>query len=159
MTAPSQPRDCPTITPYLGVRGAAAAIEFYQRAFGAEEVLRLASAAGLVAYAQIRIGDSMVLLSDEMAGSPQRSPSSLAGTSVAVRVYVDDVDACFARALAAGAVQLRGVADQFYGDRNGALRDPFGHVWIVSTHIEDLTPEQIAARLQSLHAVNTIGIA
>ena len=159
MTAPSQPRDCPTITPYLGVRGAAAAIEFYRRAFGAEEVLRLASAAGLVAYAQIRIGDSMVLLSDEMAGSPQRSPSSLAGTSVAVRVYVDDVDACFARALAAGAVQLRGVADQFYGDRNGALRDPFGHVWIVSTHIEDLTPGQIAARLQSLHAVNTIGIA
>lgn len=122
-------------------------------------MLRLASAAGLVAYAQIRIGDSMVLLSDEMAGSPQRSPSSLAGTSVAVRIYVDDVDACFARALAAGAVQLRGVADQFYGDRNGALRDPFGHVWIVSTHIEDLTPGQIAARLQSLHAVNTIGIA
>ncbi|MCG3171600.1 MAG: hypothetical protein CALGDGBN_03223 [Pseudomonadales bacterium] len=159
MTVPSQPHGCPTITPYLGVRGAAAAIEFYRRAFGAEEVLRLASAAGLVAYAQIRIGDSMVLLSDEMAGSPQRSPSSLAGTSVAVRVYVDDVDACFARALAAGAVQLRGVADQFYGDRNGALRDPFGHVWIVSTHIEDLTPGQIAARLQSLHAVNTIGIA
>ncbi len=141
------------------MRAAAAAIDFYRRAFGAEELLRLESAAGLVVYAQIRIGDSMVLLSDEMAGSPQRSPSSLAGTSVAVRLYVDDVDACFARALAAGAVQLRGVADQFYGDRNGALRDPFGHVWIVSTHIEDLTPGQIAARLQGLHAANTIGIA
>ena len=85
-------------------------------------------------------------------GSAQRSPALLAGTSVAVRLFVDDVDECFARALAAGAVQLRGVADQFYGDRNGALRDPFGHVWIVSTHIEDLTPEQIAARMRGLQA-------
>lgn len=159
MTASSQPLGHPTITPYLGVRGAAAAIDFYRRAFDAEEVLRLENAVGLVAYAQIRIGDSMLLLSDEMVGSPQRSPSSLAGTSVAVRLYVADVDACFARALAAGAVQLRGVADQFYGDRNGALRDPFGHVWIVSTHIDDLTPEQIAARMQGLRAisVNTLG--
>lgn len=159
MTMASQSRVCSTITPYLGVRGAVAAIDFYRRAFGAEEVLRLESASGLVTHAEIRIGDALLLLADEMVGSPQRSPSSLAGTSVAVRLYVDDVDACFARALAAGGVQLRGVADQFYGDRNGALRDPFGHVWIVATHIEDLTPEQVTVRLQALHAISGAGMA
>ena len=152
MTVSTQPGGCHSVTPYLSVRGAAAAIEFYRRAFGAQEVFRLAAYGGLVTHAEIRIGDSLILLADEMEGSAQRSPVALAGTSVGVRLYVDDVDACFARALAAGAVQLRGVTDQFYGDRNGALRDPFGHVWIVSTHIEDLTPEQIAARLQALRA-------
>ena len=149
----------PTITPYLGVRGAVAAIEFYRQAFHAVEVLRLETTDGLVSHAEIRIGDSLVLLADEMNGSPQQSPSSLAGTSVAVRLYVDDVDACFARALAAGGEQLRGVADQFYGDRNGALRDPFGHVWIVSTRVEDLTPEQIAVRLRGLQSAATISFA
>ena len=153
MTVKSQPEGIHTVTPYLSVRGAAAAIDFYRRAFGAEAVFRLAAGNGLVGHAEIRIGDSVILLADELGGSPQRSPSSLAGTSVAVRLFVDDVDACFARALAAGGVQLRGVADQFYGDRNGALRDPFGHVWIVGTHIEDLTPEQIAARMQALRVV------
>ncbi|MBP6381950.1 MAG: VOC family protein [Pseudomonadales bacterium] len=153
MTVKSQPEGIHTVTPYLSVRGAAAAIDFYRRAFGAEEVFRLDAGNGLVGHAEIRIGDSVILLADELGGSPQRSPSSLAGTSVAVRLFVDDVDACFARALAAGGVQLRGVADQFYGDRNGALRDPFGHVWIVGTHIEDLTPEQIAARMQALRVV------
>ena len=153
MTVKSQPEGIHTVTPYLSVRGAAAAIDFYRRAFGAEEVFRLDAGNGLVGHAEIRIGDSVMLLADELGGSPQRSPSSLAGTSVAVRLFVDDVDACFARALAAGGVQLRGVADQFYGDRNGALRDPFGHVWIVGTHIEDLTPEQIAARMQALRVV------
>jgi PhnB protein len=150
MTVKTQPAGVPTITPYLSVRGAARAIDFYQRAFGAVELYRLDAGNGLVGHAEIRIGDSVILLADELSGSPQRSPSSLAGTSVAVRLFVDDVDACFARALAAGGSQLRGVADQFYGDRNGALRDPFGHVWIVGTHIEDLTPEQIAARMQAL---------
>jgi PhnB protein len=150
MTVKTQPEGIHTVTPYLSVRGAAAAIDFYRRAFGAEEVFRLEAGNGLVGHAEIRIGDSVILLADELSGSPQRSPSSLAGTSVAVRLFVDDVDACFARALAAGGSQLRGVADQFYGDRNGALRDPFGHVWIVGTHIEDLTPEQIAARMQAL---------
>lgn len=153
MTVKTQPEGIHTVTPYLSVRGAAAAIDFYRRAFGAEEVFRLDAGNGLVGHAEIRIGDSVILLADELGGSPQRSPSSLAGTSVAVRLFVDDVDACFARALAAGGVQLRGVADQFYGDRNGALRDPFGHVWIVGTHIEDLTPEQIAARMQALRVV------
>ena len=153
MMVKSQPEGIHTVTPYLSVRGAAAAIDFYRRAFGAEEVFRLDAGNGLVGHAEIRIGDSVILLADELGGSPQRSPSSLAGTSVAVRLFVDDVDACFARALAAGGVQLRGVADQFYGDRNGALRDPFGHVWIVGTHIEDLTPEQIAARMQALRVV------
>ncbi len=159
MSLPSGPRRCPAITPYLSVRGAVAAIDFYRRAFGAEEVLRLETPAGFVTHAEIRIGEALVLLADEMTGSPQQSPSSLAGTSVAVRLYVDDVDACFARALAAGGVQLRGVTDQFYGDRNGALRDPFGHVWIVATHIEDLTPEQVAVRLQGLHALSLISFA
>ena len=153
MTVKTPAGRVPAITPYLSVRGAAAAIDFYRRAFGAEELYRLEAGNGLVGHAEIRIGDSVILLADELGGSPQRSPSSLAGTSVAVRLFVDDVDACFARALAAGGVQLRGVADQFYGDRNGALRDPFGHVWIVGTHIEDLTPEQIAARMQALRVV------
>jgi len=153
MTVKSQPEGIHTVTPYLSVRGAAAAIDFYRRAFGAEEVFRLDAGNGLVGHAEIRIGDSVILLADELGGSPQRSPSSLAGTATEVRLFVDDVDACFARALAAGGVQLRGVADQFYGDRNGALRDPFGHVWIVGTHIEDLTPEQIAARMQALRVV------
>lgn len=150
MTVRSQPGRVPAITPYLSVRGAAAAIDFYRRAFDAEELYRLDAGNGLVGHAEIRIGDSVILLADELSGGPQRSPASLAGTSVAVRLYVDDVDECFARALAAGGVQLRGVADQFYGDRNGALRDPFGHVWIVGTQIESLTPEQIEARMQAL---------
>ena len=152
MTVSTQPARCHAVTPYLSVRGAAAAIEFYRKAFGAHEVFRLPAGGGLVGHAEIRIGDSVILLADEMDGSTQRSPATLAGTSVGVRLYVDDVDACFARALAAGAVRLRSVADQFYGDRNGALRDPFGHVWIVSTHVEDLTPEQITARMRALHA-------
>jgi len=152
MTSSTEPRQGPAVTPYLSVRGAAAAIDFYRRAFGAVELFRLAARGGLVTHAEMRIGDSVILLADEMEGSVQRSPAALAGTSVAVRLYVDEVDECFSRAIAAGAVQLRGVADQFYGERNGALRDPFGHVWIVSARIEELTPEQIEARLQALHA-------
>ncbi|MFO1324671.1 MAG: VOC family protein [Burkholderiales bacterium] len=139
-----------SVTPYLIVDGAARAIEFYKKAFGAEELLRLPMPGGRIAHAEVKIGDSPVMLADEtdQYGGPQsgeRGPISL-------MIYVKDVDRIFAQALAAGAKEERPVADQFYGDRTGTLVDPFGHVWSIATHVEDVAPDEIDRRFAKLTA-------
>lgn len=147
MTIPFQPPGYHSVTPYLIVRGAAKALEFYARAFGAKEKLRLPMGE-LVGHAEILIGDSHVMLADE---TPEhRGPQALGGTPVSLMIYTKDVDAMFARAIAAGARQVRPVANQFYGDRTGVLADPFGHVWSIATHVEDVSDAEIARRLAAM---------
>src|SRR6185437_8515874 len=135
-----------TATPYLSVRGAAAAIEFYKKAFGATEVARLMQPDGRVGHAEINIDGARIMLADEFPEIGFRSPESLGGSSVNIHLDVPDVDAVASRALAAGAKVVRPVEDQFYGDRSGQLSDPFGYTWTVSTHKETLTPEEMQRR-------------
>jgi PhnB protein len=151
MTVKPVPDGYHTVTPYLMLKDAAAAIEFYKRAFGATEVVRMADANGRIGHAEIRIGDSMVMLADEDHETDHRGPRALGGTPVSLVLYVEDVDAVFDRAIRAGGMTRRAVADQFYGDRTGMLEDPFGHVWTVGTHTEDLSPEQMKERMQAAH--------
>jgi PhnB protein len=139
-------------TPYLIVKGAADAIEFYKRAFGAVELFRMANPDGRVGHAEIRIGDSVIMLADEHPDMGYRSPRSLGGSAVSIMLYMEDVDTVFARALAGGARAQRGVADQFYGDRNGVLEDPFGHVWTIATHVEDVAPEEMERRMAAMNS-------
>jgi PhnB protein len=137
-------------TPYLCVRGAADAIAFYVEAFGAVETMRLAEPDGRIGHAQIKIGEAPVMLSDEYPQEGVRSPATLGGTPVAIHLYVADVDALAARAVAAGATLLRPVADQFYGDRSATLLDPFGHRWLLATHREDVSDEEMQRRYRAL---------
>jgi PhnB protein len=139
-----------SITPYLIVAGAAQAIEFYQRAFGASELMRMPDATGRISHAEIQIGDSRVMLADEHPQMGYRGPRTLGGTAVSILLYVPDVDAVFDRAINAGGQSRRAVADQFYGDRMGTLEDPFGHVWTIGTHKEDLSSEEMNRRMAAL---------
>jgi PhnB protein len=136
-----------TVTPYLIVNGAAQAIEFYRDAFGATEIMRMPAPQGRIGHAEIRVGDSVIMLADEHPEMGYRGPRALGGTSVSVLLYVPDVDRMFAQALSCGAKSLRAVADQFYGDRMGTLEDPFGHVWTLGTHIEDVPHEEMKRRM------------
>ncbi len=138
-----------TATPYLIVQGAAQAIEFYKHAFGATEMLRMADPQGRVGHAEIRIGDSVIMLADEHPGMGYRGPRALGGSSVSILLYLEDVDTVFERAVKAGARALRAVTDQFYGDRSGTLEDPFGHVWTIATHVEDVPPEELKRRAEA----------
>ena len=138
-----------TATPYLIIKGAADAIEFYKRAFGATELLRMADPQGRVGHAEIKIGDSVIMLADEHPAMGYRGPRSLGGSSVSILLYLEDVDGVFERAVKAGAKAQRPVADQFYGDRSGTLEDPFGHVWTVATHVEDVSPEEMRRRAEA----------
>ena len=138
-----------TVTPYLIVKGAAEAIEFYKRAFGATELLRMADPHGRVGHAEIKIGDSVIMLADEHPAMGYRGPRSLGGSSVSILLYLEDVNAVFERALEAGAKAQRPVANQFYGDRTGTLEDPFGQVWTVATHVEDVPPEEMRRRAEA----------
>jgi PhnB protein len=138
-----------TATPYLIVSDAARALEFYQRAFGAKELMRFAAPDGKIGHAEIKIGDSVIMLADEFPQMGYRGPKALGGSPVSILIYIDDVDARFARALAAGAVQTQPVEDKFYGDRSGTLVDPFGHVWTLSTHVEDVPPDELARRAEA----------
>jgi PhnB protein len=135
-----------TATPYLIVHDAARALDFYQRAFGAKELMRFAAPDGKIGHAEIRIGDSVIMLADEYPDMGYRSPRALGGSPVSVMLYIEDVDARFARALAAGAIQTRALENQFYGDRTGTLTDPFGHVWTLATHVEDVPPDELQRR-------------
>ncbi|MGP8032785.1 MAG: VOC family protein [Steroidobacteraceae bacterium] len=152
MTTKAIPDGYHSATPYLIVKGAAAAIAFYKDAFGATELFRMADADGRVGHAEIRIGDSVIMLADEHPNMGYRSPSSLGGSSVGIMLYVEHVDAMFARAIERGAKLQRAVADQFYGDRSGTLEDPFGHVWTIATHVEDVSPEEIERRVAAMKA-------
>jgi PhnB protein len=138
-----------SVTPYLAVRQAADAIEFYRRAFGAKERMRMVAPDGKVGHAELTIGDAVIMLADEYPDMDFRSPEAYGGSSVTLHLYVKDVDASFRKATEAGAKPLREVKDQFYGDRSGTLRDPFGHVWHVATHKEDVSPEEIDRRAQA----------
>jgi PhnB protein len=138
-----------TATPYLIVSGAAQAIEFYKNAFGATELFRMAAPDGSVGHAEIRIGDSIIMLADESPGMGYRSPRSLGGAAVSTMLYVENVDDRFNRAVAAGAKVHRPLTNQFYGDRSGTVEDPFGHVWTIATHVEDVPPEEMTKRAQA----------
>lgn len=135
-----------TVTPYLYIRGAAEAIEFYEKAFGASELLRLATPDGKIGHAEIQIGDSHVMLADEIPQMNVKSPHTLEGASSGYLIYVEDVDEQFARVVAAGGIEVRPVQDQFYGDRSGTLADPFGHVWTIATHVEDVPQDEVNRR-------------
>jgi PhnB protein len=140
-----------TIIPYLSIKGAANAIEFYKQAFGATEVMRIAQPDGRVGHAELKFGDSLVMLADEFPEMDFRDPRSLGGTPVLLHMYVADVDAVVKQAVAAGAKVVRPVQDQFYGDRSGSVADPYGHVWHVATHLEDLSMEELRSRAAARH--------
>ena len=141
------PEGCHTVTPYLVVTGAAQAIEFYQKAFGAEEVMRMSGPGGSVMHAEIRIGDSRIMLADEFPGQPGfGSPGTVGGTTVSLHMYVEDTDAAYERAVAAGATSAMPPEDMFWGDRYCKLFDPFGHSWALATHQEDVPPEEMEKR-------------
>ncbi len=138
-----------SVTPYLILKNAADAIEFYKKAFGAVELLRMAAPGGKIGHAEIKIGDSPVMLSDEYPDMGFKGPESLGGTPVSLMIYVDDVDKIFPQAIAAGGKEVRPLQNQFYGDRSGTLTDPFGHVWTISTHVEDIPEEELAKRAEA----------
>ena len=140
-----------SVTPYLIIKGAAAAIDFYKKAFGATELFRIDAPEGKVGHAEIKIGDSPIMLADEFPGMGYVSPKTLGGTPVSLLIYVDDVDTVFPQAIAAGGKQEKPLQDQFYGDRSGTLTDPFGHVWTVATHTEDVSPEEMDKRAAAAH--------
>ena len=135
-----------TVTPYLTIRGAAQAIEFYKKAFGATEILRMPGPSGAVMHAELKIGDSVIFLSEEFPGMGNGSPSSLNGTTVGIHLNVENVDAAHDRAVSAGAKSLMPPQNMFWGDRFTKLVDPFGHSWSLSTHIEDVSPEEMQRR-------------
>lgn len=139
-----------SLVPYLIVQGAAQAIAFYKEVFGATETMRFPGPDGKIGHAEIRVGDSRLMLADEMPGHGFSGPATLGGTPVGLLVYVEDVDACAAKAVAAGAKQVKPVQDQFYGDRSGTFTDPFGHLWTIATHIEDVPPAEIQRRMATL---------
>ncbi len=135
-----------TVTPYLIIDGAAEAIDFYKKAFGATELFRMAQPDGKIGHAEIKIGDSPIMLADEFPQMGYRSPKSLGGSPVSIMVYVENVDEVVSQATTAGARLDRPVEDKFYGDRGGSLTDPFGHIWHIATHKEDVSPEEMKKR-------------
>jgi PhnB protein len=140
------PRGYHAVTPYLCIKGAGSAIEFYTKAFGAREIMRLNRPDGRVGHAELQIGDSRIMLADEFPEMDFRSPAPMGGTPVHLHLYVEDADAVVKQAVAAGARLVRPVEDKFYGDRTGTIADPYGHVWHVATHKEDLTMEELRRR-------------
>ena len=137
------------VTPYLIVRGAARALEFYRKAFGATELMRFPTPDGTIAHAEMKIGDGLYMLADEAPEQGYHSPEALGGTRLSLIFYVRDVGQVFTRAVSAGAKVQRPVRDQFYGDRSGTLTDPFGHVWTIATHVEDVSSEEMERRMHA----------
>lgn len=140
------PDGYPQVTPYLVMDGAAAAIEFYEKVLGAKERMRMDAPGGRIGHAELELGDSLIMLADEVPDMDIRGPKSFGGSPVTISLYVEDVDAVFDAALGAGATSVRPVENQFYGDRNGQFEDPFGHRWSVASHVEDVPPEEMEKR-------------
>ena len=141
-----------TVTPYLAVDDAAAAIEYYTKVFGAKESVRMDGPDGGIAHAELDIGDSKIMLSDPLPQASTKTPKELGGTSASIFIYVEDVDAIVKKAVDAGATVTMEVQDQFWGDRYGSIMDPFGHAWSIATHIEDVPPEEIEERAKAAMA-------
>ena len=139
-----------SVTPYLIIKGAAEAIEYYKKSFGATELFRMPAPDGKIGHAEIRIGNSPVMLADEHPEMGYRSPTSLGNTPVGLMIYVEDCDSVYNQAVAAGAKVLKPLTDQFYGDRSGTVTDPFGHQWTVATHQEDVSSEEMERRMNSM---------
>ena len=154
MPTKSIPDGYHSVTPYLIVKGAAAANDFYKHAFGASELMRMPSPDGRIGHAEIKIGNSALMLADEHPQMGYKSPQSLGGSAVSMMVYVDRVDEVFKKAMEKGAKELQPVKDQFYGDRSGTLQDPFGHTWTIATHIEDIAPEEMRKRAEKFMQAN-----
>jgi len=148
------PDGYPRVSPYLCIDGAADAIEFYTKVFGATERTRMPAPEGKIGHAELQIGDSVIMLSDEFPEMGNRSPKSVGGTPVILSVYVEDVDGVFGQAIDLGAKSVQEVENQFYGDRSGQFEDPFGHRWSVATHVEDVAADEMAKR-----AAETMGEA
>jgi PhnB protein len=144
-----------TITPYLAVDDAAEAIEYYKKAFGAKERARMDAPGGKIGHAELEIGDSLVMLSDALPQFSTRPPKELGGTSASIFMYVEDVDAVVKQAVDAGATVTMEIEDQFWGDRFGSVQDPFGHLWSIATHVEDVPPEEMAERAKEAMAAMT----
>ncbi|WP_261569460.1 VOC family protein [Frankia gtarii] len=144
------PNNEPRLSPYLCVADAAAAIEFYTAVLGATERVRMPGPGGKLGHAELDLGDSVLMLSDEFPEVGALSPASVGGSPVTISLYVEDVDATYDRALAAGATAVRPVADQFYGDRSGQFTDPFGHRWSIASRIEEVPPQEVAARMAAM---------
>jgi len=157
MTVKPIPEGYHTVTPYLCVKGASDALEFYKKAFGATEVMRFPQPDGRIGHADIRIGDSHVMLADESPEIGFRGPKALGGSPIHLAVYVENVDAFVERAVKAGAKITRPVQDQFYGDRSGSVEDPFGHTWHVATHVEDVPPDEMKRRGEEAYAKRSEG--
>lgn len=136
-----------SLTPYLIVKDAGAALAYYAEALNAVEVLRMPMPDGNIGHAEMKVGDSHFMLAEEMPDMGFVGPASLGGAGVSLMLYTEDCDALFAQAIAAGGEQLRAMEDQFYGDRAGTFKDPFGHVWTIGTHKEDLSPEELTQRM------------
>ena len=139
-----------TVTPYLMVKGAKDAIAFYKKAFGATELMRLDGPNDTIGHAEIKIGDSPIMLADEFPDMGHLGPKTIGGTPVGICLYVEDADAVYQQAVDAGATVLKPIQDQFYGDRSGTVIDPFGHMWTIGTHKEDLTQEEINERMKAM---------
>ena len=150
MSVKAIPDGYASVTPYLIINGAAQAIDFYKKVFKATERMRIPTADGKVGHAEIEIGDSVIMIADECPERGAKGPQAYGGTPVSIHVYVANSDDVYAKAVAAGATQLQPVKNQFYGDRSGGFTDPFGHSWYVSTHIEDVSPDELQKRMAAM---------
>jgi PhnB protein len=139
-----------SITPYLYVRGAVAAIDYYKKVFGATELMRIPGPGGRIMHAEIKIGDSIVMLADENPSTGVMSPQTIGGYSAGILAYVEHVDAVVQKAIENGSKALHPIKDQFYGDRSGSVLDPFGHMWTIATHMEDVSPEELHKRMAAM---------
>ena len=146
----SVPEGYPSLSPYLIVRDGAAAIDFYQKVFGAKLRMKLDGPGGRIGHAELEIGNGLVMLADEHPEMGALAPTTIGGTPVGLHLYLEDVDAVAKKAIAAGATLKRPVESQFYGDRLGSIIDPFGHLWHISTHVEDVSPEEIGRRAAAM---------
>lgn len=146
------PAGYPTVIPYMCIKGAGEALDFYAKAFNAVETVRMPGPGGMVMHAEMKIGESVIMLSEENCDQGQKSPVTLGGSATHVFLYVPDVDASFAQAIAAGATAIMPPMNMFWGDRFGKLKDPYGHEWSMASHVEDVTPEEMGKRMAEMFA-------